>query len=1332
MSETGLSPAALQALMGPTPTAAAPPGGAWDPLRNFASSVIRSGTSEMVGLPGEWVQNLGLPGPQENDEWRGRNFWTSMGSQVLGAIPGYVGSAMATGPLAALPAVARAAPWAARAFDAAHIAAQPVRALATQQVLQTVPISAARLALTPMLGGDLERVAASVGMDLAGSAVMGGVFGAFRGMRVGQIADDFERQLSQRVPEYNPSAPLQERINVLTEAAPNFAADPTMAQLTARTLDGLRQSVRMESSPSLTGKRNWLGPLEGETGGEAGAAQLRSDIGRLFRPTANAPEDSPFRVQTLTRSRAGYATTDDWRAAVAEVGLPDNWEANLQYPRMITAHGEHATRVQNNIRAHLGPEVGDGWHIRREQNQDLFLMARRLPAAEGAREQRWFLTRTNAPEKLVPLAGGMRRGDKLARFVGQAEENLLASGVKQLPETDVLSVAYNGSTLRPPGLRADKPTWDLLEHFPSPVQNIAKELRPVKDELWRKFKSVAAPTQSRFKDRPLASWLTQQAKSVYETATGKAARALHGQRPTDVSPVRQIMRGLPDQGGLRKMFDGLKDGDAAIVQRYAGLRERGKLTLDDGIAAAFDDVDNATRQRVEPLIREWDRVSGDAWQELVRTAKLTGTPVPKEVEGWALPHTWVGDWRQRIKTEDNSIVIMGGRTREEAVNNANAWIEANGGRLWKNTIQTDRDGDFKLTRELGMRMRPETTRVGITQMPNTKTRKAKPTGGYQGSPDGPPITTEELWGIMSTDIEMKYRDIAQRSVDRVLGQGYLPEIAAKYGAETGREVAQVLRTMRGEQGTFSKWQNQAMSVLDPLLGKNSASKIAAGWNAVEAHLAFGFGNMAFPAGNAVTFLQTVAPKLALFRQMGLREGSERAMQLFDFAPSFNSAGLPDGAFAQISVPKLGKAALQDMVNPSPRAMQMFNRATEEGVVAARIKDEYLGQKSRIGRNFQQAMAGENPVSNLIQGAGQLNMLIPHRVEELTRAHTFFTFMRVGELLNLTDDKLYEFAKRGTWQTMYGYAQADRPRLFTGPVGMMGGLFKNWMFNYIADLGQYSKEAMKGNYGGLLWALGSGTALAGAGGLPLYGLIDQFQRMLTDKPLVEELYGAVDNTRAADALYYGLPGLLGVSLQGMMAAPFNDPRRDLTFMTNAVALERAKKIGQVGGAVWDRWASGGENPLTYDRTWDQLAYAMGPRSLYRLFSQVEDGALMSIRNGRPIIEGVGALERGLNAIGFTSTNIARAWEASETLWSDQERRRSMTTAFAEAYSEAMSANNQRAMQEVIQRAVASGADLSSVMQGAMLRQRNLMLPQIPFDYLRTPGAAARMETLRVGQ
>lgn len=1320
MSDT-YRPITLESLAGQTPNAAAPPRGAF---ANFLTSMGRSGTSELVGLEGAWLQGLGGVSSEENDAWRQRNFAGSIASQIAGALPAYVASAYAAGPVAAATGLSRLFPAVGRLFDpatrAATLAANPVRATALEAAVATLPISGARLALTPVLGGDLERTAASVGIDLAGSALMGAGFGVFRGLRTSALADDYERLVAQRIDGYNRDAPVQERIALLEGFAPN---DADMAQIATRTLEGLRQTVRTETAPSMLGNRNWLGPMEGEeSASPATLRAVRTDLNRLFRPTPATTEagtERALQVQTLTRSSQGFPDAASWQRVVEEVGLPAQWERNIQYPRVVTARGSEVPRVEANITRHLGEDLGDGWRLRREANQDLFVVARRLPAASDG-GARWFVARTNAPERLLPQLGALRRGDKLARFIGQAEENLLARATARLPEDDILRMAVEGQKFRPPGLRAEKPNFSLVEHFPRPLADAAKELQPLAQEISRRVRGVVAPTLHRFNDRPLIKWVLNQARSVYESAQGKAARALHGTRP-GLRPLTQVVRGLPDEGGLRKTFDAMTDADVSAVVRYRDIRESGKLGFDEALTKLAAEIDGGTLKRIEPFLRTWDRVATDAWDELVRTAAATGTKIPKEVEGWAFPHTWVGDWRHRVYLDDRSTHIVGGRTREEARRAAEDFARQNGGRLdGRGPFQTDRDGDYELLRERGAkRLRPET--VGVSQFSHAQTRRAIPAGGYVGHQQVP--TKAELWDILSSDITLKYRDIAQRSVKRTMEDALLPEIRSKYGLRSMNEAVQQLNIMRGQQGEFSRWQNQAMSFLDPLLGKNSASRIAAAVNATEAHFAFGFGNLSFPAGNAVTFLQTVAPKIALFRDLGMKM-PERAWAYMDFMPTLGPGGLPTGGFAALNPLKLAKESLRSLWNPTELERKFFNRAVEEGVIASRIKDEYLGQSARFRQSLRDAARGEEPIANVFRAGATANMALPHRVEELTRAQAFFTWMRAGEMLNMTDDALYEFAKRGTWATMYGYAQADRPALFRGPVGMMAGLFKNWLFNYTGDLIRYAGEATRGNYNGLLWALGGVGATAGLGGLPLWHAVDQFQRIFNDKTMAEELYSAT-GTEAGDALYYGVPGLLGVSLQGMMAAPFNDPRRDITFLTNAVTAQRVQKLWQVGGDVMTRWGAGGENPFTQDRTWDQVAYALAPRTLYRLMAQVEDGAMKSIRNGRPIIEGVSEAERWSNAFGMTPARLARAWELSESLWSDQERRRRLTTGFAETYSDAMTAGDSRAMQNVIERAIESGVDLSSVVRGAMMRQRNLMQPQIPFDYLRQPGAYERM-------
>jgi hypothetical protein len=377
------------------------------------------------------------------------------------------------------------------------------------------------------------------------------------------------------------------------------------------------------------------------------------------------------------------------------------------------------------------------------------------------------------------------------------------------------------------------------------------------------------------------------------------------------------------------------------------------------------------------------------------------------------------------------------------------------------------------------------------------------------------------------------------------------------------------------------------------------------------------------------------------------------------------------------------------------------------------------------------MSGNEPLTNLFRVVAGANAAIPLKVEALTRAHTFMIGMRMAELLGATGEARYQLAKNFTWRTMYGGAQMDRPRVFTGPMGMIGGLFKNFMFHYIADWGLYGREALKGNYQGLLWATAGTASIGGLGALPLYAVADGFQRAFSNKPAMEILYDSMGPT-AGDAIFYGMPGLFGTSIQGSASAPFNDPVRDMGFMFNVALLDRASKVGKLGGEMWNQWTSGGLNPLETSRTWEMASYALGPRTLYKAIGQVQNGALRSVQNGRPIMEGVTPTDWALNTIGLTPTRIARAWEAGESLYADQAARQAQTSAFGLAFSEAWARNDSGGMGEVLARAVETDVDISAVMASAMTRMRNNERPQLPFDYLKVPGAIERMRALGVWQ
>ena len=1298
----------LQVPQGPVPQAS----GGGNFLQNFFASGLRAMTSEQVGLPGDWAAEAAGTTASANDQWRRENYWSSLASQVMGGGAPYLIPAFGLPALAARGALG--AGRLARLFGTEALLARPVATTAGRAAVESLSFDVPRLLATPLLGGDAENVLESAGLNTAASLLLGGGFGFIRGMRAGRLAEDTDRALASRMPDYNPAGTAQERLESLYSALPR-QTDTDIRTLMQRNIGALEQTVRYEG-----GRPRDIGPLEGVS-----AEATQRDIVRLFGP-ARASEAETIR-QYVRSPTQGFGSTEAWETAVREVGLPDHWQTMVQFPREVTAHTDaQAGRLAANVRAHL-TDVGEGWFVRREANQDLFVIAKQLKG------NRWFFARTNQPENIIPSSPILRRGEKLARFVGEAEDTAYGKMSQAMPEDYIARQDWTRRQEWKPYFRQEKAKWDVLEMLPTSIKDIANEAKTIAQPTIDRLRGIAAPAMAQFKAQPLASWVYQASRATFEGAAGKARRILHGELGEGVSPLRAVAKGLSPETGLRGLFDKLTPNDLDVVLRQWAPAVRAGTPWEEALAAATRDLNPSSRAAVEDFVKGYRQASLNAIEEQIATARLTGNKEAKIEENFEFPHVWRGEHRVAVMDERGRLVHRsGGNTRAEAVADAEAYVRANPGTRITKIHMADADEDAAVASEILKQRRAAAKEgYGATAPGNIQSRQRHEVTGYIGSTTGKLPEKQEVWKVLSHDIETKYKNIASMVVENQMYQRFAPEVLQRYGLEVHNQLVKRLNDMVGRPTELTRWQNKVVDgALAGSLGKNSASKIVGAYNGAETHLQLFVGNIGYIAAQATTFFQTVAPKLALTKQMLARGEVSRAYGMYDFMPLITNEGVK-GVVGALSPLKIAMQGFKMLRNPSQEERQMFLRAAREGVVVPKMYGDLVGENARIRTHVKEMMAGNEPISNLFRTAAGINSAIPLKVEELTRAHTFMVGLRMADAMGAQGEARYQLAKNFTWRTMYGYSQADRPRLFTGPAGMALGLFKNWMFHYLADWGMYGREALRGNYQGLLWATAGTGLIGGLGALPLYTIGDRFQRMFTDKPAVEVLYGGLGIERG-DALFYGLPGLLGVSIQGSASAPLNDPVRDVNFMFNIAALDRAKRIGQMGGEMWNQWARGGTNPLESDRTWDMITYALGPRTLYKAMAQVEDGALKSIRNGRPIMEGVTGNEWLLNTIGLTPTRIARAWETSETLWNDQDARRTTTRAFAEAYAEAWQRNDSRAMAEVLQRGVLANVDMGSMMQGAVDRIRNNFRPQMPFEYLRVPGAAQRMQTMGVWQ
>ena len=129
--------------------------------------------------------------------------------------------------------------------------------------------------------------------------------------------------------------------------------------------------------------------------------------------------------------------------------------------------------------------------------------------------------------------------------------------------------------------------------------------------------------------------------------------------------------------------------------------------------------------------------------------------------------------------------------------------------------------------------------------------------------------------------------------------------------------------------------------------------------------------------------------------------------------------------------------------------------------------------------------------------------------------------------------------------MYNYSAADRPRVFTGPLGTVFGQFKNWSAHYIANMLEYAGEGFNhNNWSPLVWQMAGTTAIGGVSATALYPMAETVNGWISDKSLMENIYtrmgggsGDAMGGNLADGVFMGLPMFAGLSLSGSAADPF---------------------------------------------------------------------------------------------------------------------------------------------------------------------------------------------------
>lgn len=699
---------------------------------------------------------------------------------------------------------------------------------------------------------------------------------------------------------------------------------------------------------------------------------------------------------------------------------------------------------------------------------------------------------------------------------------------------------------------------------------------------------------------------------------------------------------------------------------------------------------------------------------------IQGTEVEnafKPLEGYFGPRTWAGDWRVPVlDAKGNAVWLGAGKTLGAAKEQAQAVVDEAvsrglGFKLGPSTHAVGEGPDVlaQLSDDIAKRVATSSELMDVVQKANTGLIVAragnrapgtvrnmgwmKERGGMPGSPD---VATVEHEDIVKA-LESHYRSMLKYAGYHAWRQRWLPEALnlEKMDKTLFDNLMRKANQYVGVEGQITNVLNKTLQpVLGPILSGKAATEIARGTNRLMTAWNLSIANPTFALVNLLQPLQTVAPWISFVTRAPTAE-VEKYMQV---GLRFGADGKVRGTAGLLHPMKVLGEATKLMGHPTPELRQMMEQLKQEGLVSSHIHEHWLGAESEASLTIRDAFKKKGAWA----GIQKIATYGADKSEELSRMVSANAAYLVGkDFFKLEGDALLQFMRQGVRVTNYGYSVVDRSRMFTGPVGSMFGLFKNWQMNYIGQMMQYAGVAVKhGEFGPLVWQLGSALGVGGLGATPLKMMADGLAKWYEDDRdtnsylWMQEHWGS-----AADEIYYGLPAFLGVSLQASATTPGTDVGKDVSGLMNVVAWERAKQLGAAVGGAWDYAESVGKNPLNDPNIRDQLIGAVAPRAIFRAASVVEGDYIKSMRSGYPQVRGLTPLTKVLYGLGFNQLEVDREQFVSNELWKKQEVTRGQVQQLGKAFAAAQLNGDFDETTRLAQLAVMRGLPLSSVMSSA---------------------------------
>ena len=1279
-----------------------PLGGSSDSLGRWLGNAVTNAFWQMgPGL-------VGVKEPFELSRWQAENPTSSMVSSMLGLAVPYLGWARATSGVGALGRTVGGLME--RVAPISGMASMPVRTAAAREIIRFAPFEAGRVALAPALGpafedtfgGDYQGVgdvARGAGTDLVLGGALGGIFGGLSA---------YGRKVIKRRgirPGANLNSPLQQQLREINQVIARGAVDPEKMAVVEGAKNRIKNLIVEESAPE--GRY-----FEDE--------ELNNSLGQLFTPKAK----TKFRVGKLTsknlyRSRAILDTLESF---------PEDWQQFVKFPRIVQSRltGDRVKNAKNEkaVKGMLSRLRNGNESVRWEyvKSENTFVVGKKLTDTD------WIVFKTDSPGVFLPEEEAWKEA---------MEKTSAATFGKQLGELP----QDTGSELWDYAQQLQKEIpfvdWRGLKTTKGAVAETAKELlaksgfKPYEGtgEALRRaglfVRRYMAPAQLQTTDNPIANRIRIVSKEVFERGDQLVQRAILGtpkktpgsQRKSAffgprwenngsiAARAREIAKSPEEWDGLIKTIQSER-GWRYGVKQY-GLTERGVQLL-----RLIERED----KRLSDSIIAAQRASGIPEEQLFR---------PKE-NHFMLSRTWKGSWRVPVyNTKGNLVYISGGNTKSEAEAIAEEVIrqaKARGDTLRAGTsISTSEAQDIEMLSKL------VTEDVDFAKAMRIQQELVRPT-----TKAGKPGTFKQRSGVEGYQIEFDSEDFIRSLINHARRyRRYEAEITTKAMFKKDLErlqwddpeayitIMERLDKLYGNDGKISKAINNAFdTVLSGVLGKNSASRIVGQANKLLYRYALGFGNIGYAVATMGTFIQTAFPMMHLINTLALN-APERLAKYTTYHPVFSAKGAR--MLGVVDSLKIAKEAWSALGNPDSVLWKNLQRSAEEGVTDPRFIDEWVGQTAINKQRFKSIFESKEPFSRFLELIADT---LPATMERGSRAHTFaMGHLFYRDIMGVTDPEvLFRLSKDFTEKTQYMYSAADRPQIFNGPLGSMFGLFKNWMAHYTGWMLAYAGEAVNhGNWKPFLWMMAGTGSVGGLGALPFIGLAEDVSKAFSGDGILMNLYemqGSADTEGVnwADALYYGLPSLLGVSIQGTVSAPLADPGADIVRMFSFGMWDQGQKLARAIGPTIDAMEAEGLYFLRDQEARRALLNAFAPKTLVRIAQAWEGPNLRSMNTGNMQIKGLSPVERILWASSVNPTRIERHFEISRELWNDQNKMRERVGYYGQQLANMYEERNLHEVRRLMVRATAEGIPLDAIQRSAQSRMKrtNQGLIEAQFD------------------